>query len=240
MRSLKGNISSKILSTFVLLVFLTSNLTVAEGIELSDQTISPSWIIAEAPSPEREAFQKEVMSHWMYNYVFLAISKFFLEERSGEDELRDFLRKELSGRKEDIRDMYVFINEVTITNGKVRMPFRKDNKRGVAEIWRSPSDEDQRFIVEIRPDEINDAVVAPGSQREQRFSLVGKIIASLSLEGLIPEFIKKLAAIAANMKGGLGVYFADKLSGLAGIGATGMGFQCGYKFGTVDGKEETV
>ncbi|MFH1837731.1 MAG: glycogen/starch synthase [Candidatus Omnitrophota bacterium] len=235
----KSSISSRVFSTFMMFMLLFFDLTIANGIGLPGQDLSPPWIMAEAPSPERETFQREVMSHWMHNYIFLAISKFFLEKQGGTEELKKFLKEELSGREEDVRDMYVFIDEVTVARNKVRIPFKKGGKRGIAETWRAPETGDQRFVVAIRPDDINHAGVSETRREDLRFTMVGKIVASLSLEGFIPE-LKEPAAKAANMKGGLGVYFADKLRGLAGIGANGMGFQCGYTFGSVDGIEERI
>jgi glucan phosphorylase len=46
--------------------------------------------------------------------------------------------------------------------------------------------------------------------------LKGKILATLSMEGCIPEL--KGDACEANTKGGLGIYFGDKLEGLSAIG----------------------
>ena len=44
----------------------------------------------------------------------------------------------------------------------------------------------------------------------------GKILATLSIEGCIPEL--KGDAREANTRGGLGIYFGDKLEGLSAIG----------------------
>ena len=44
----------------------------------------------------------------------------------------------------------------------------------------------------------------------------GKILATLSIEGYIPEL--KGDAREANTRGGLGIYFGDKLEGLSAIG----------------------
>ena len=46
--------------------------------------------------------------------------------------------------------------------------------------------------------------------------LKGKILATLSIEGCIPEL--KGDAREANTRGGLGIYFGDKLEGLSAIG----------------------
>src|SRR4030042_5382094 len=46
--------------------------------------------------------------------------------------------------------------------------------------------------------------------------LKGKILATLSMEGCIPEL--KGDAREANTRGGLGIYFGDKLEGLNAIG----------------------
>ncbi len=46
--------------------------------------------------------------------------------------------------------------------------------------------------------------------------LKGKILATLSMEGCIPEL--KGGACEANTRGGLGIYFGDKLEGLSAIG----------------------
>jgi hypothetical protein len=46
--------------------------------------------------------------------------------------------------------------------------------------------------------------------------LKGKILATLSIEGFIPEL--KGDAREANTRGGLGIYFGDKLEGLSAIG----------------------
>ena len=46
--------------------------------------------------------------------------------------------------------------------------------------------------------------------------LKGKILATLSMEGCIPEL--KGDACEANTRGGLGIYFGDKLEGLSAIG----------------------
>ena len=46
--------------------------------------------------------------------------------------------------------------------------------------------------------------------------LKGKILATLSMEGCIAEL--KGDACEANTRGGLGIYFGDKLEGLGAIG----------------------
>ncbi|MCM8780297.1 MAG: ribose-phosphate pyrophosphokinase-like domain-containing protein, partial [Candidatus Omnitrophica bacterium] len=57
--------------------------------------------------------------------------------------------------------------------------------------------------------------------------LQDKILVSLSMEGNIPEF-EGYDAQAANTKGGLGVYFGDKLEALHNIGIKAYGIQPGY------------
>jgi len=232
---IKNNIFSNILSILVLFTFLSSNLTIANGTELSYQNISPPWIMAASPSPGREAFQRQVLSHWTYNYVFLTISKFLLEKRGETEELKSFLKEALSGREKEIRDMYVFIDEVTVARDKVRILFKKDGKRGVAEIWRAPENEDQKFVIMIRPDEVNASGIGEGQDKDRRFDISRMSVASLSLEGFIPE-LKEKEAIEANTRGGLGAYDGDKQEGLARIGAAGMGFQPGYALGSIDGE----
>ncbi len=64
--------------------------------------------------------------------------------------------------------------------------------------------------------------------------LKGKTVFSLSMEGNIPEF-GSYTAHDANTKGGLGVYFGDKLEGMAAIGINAFGAQIGYSHVRKDG-----
>ncbi|MCX5702215.1 MAG: 2,3-bisphosphoglycerate-independent phosphoglycerate mutase, partial [Candidatus Omnitrophica bacterium] len=63
--------------------------------------------------------------------------------------------------------------------------------------------------------------------RQNAPELAGKTIVSLSMEGNMPEF-EGYDAQNANLKGGLGIYFGDKLEGLFGIGIKAYGIQPMY------------
>lgn len=69
--------------------------------------------------------------------------------------------------------------------------------------------------------------------------LAGKLLVTLSMEGHIPEF-EGYPAQDANTKGGLGIYFGDKLEGLADIGMNAIGCQPGYGKVIIAGKEITI
>ncbi|MFH1791305.1 MAG: glycogen/starch synthase [Candidatus Omnitrophota bacterium] len=65
--------------------------------------------------------------------------------------------------------------------------------------------------------------------------LVGKTMASLSMEGHIPELVNpdtgNTIVRDVNMRGGLGVYQGDKLEALSDIGVNAFGAQPGYCYG---------
>lgn len=69
--------------------------------------------------------------------------------------------------------------------------------------------------------------------------LKDKTVFSLSMEGNIPEF-GSYTAHDANTKGGLGVYFGDKLEGMAAIGINAFGAQIGYSHIRKDGRKIRV